>query len=47
MLSATSKLVSGESEDWSADFKADATEAADTVTPIGGHILKNAFSNEQ
>jgi hypothetical protein len=25
------------------DFKADATEAAETVTPIGGYVLKNAM----
>lgn len=43
VLSATSKLVQGESKGWSEDFKADAAEAAGTVTPIGEYVLKNAF----
>ena len=25
------------------DFKADSTEAAETVTPIGGYVLKNVM----
>ena len=46
-LSATSKFVSGESKvGWYEDFKVDASDAADTVTPIGGHVLRSAFARD-
>lgn len=47
VLSATSKLVSGGSKGWSADFKADSTDAASTITPIGGYVLKSAFAEAE
>ena len=47
VLSATSKLVSGDSKGWSADFKTDSAEAASTITPIGGYVLKSAFEDAE
>lgn len=29
------------------DFKADSAEAANTITPIGGYVLKNAFEQNK
>ena len=29
------------------DFKSDAAEAADTITPIGGYVLKTAFEGNE
>jgi hypothetical protein len=46
VLSATSKLVSGDSKGWSVDFKADSAEGAAAITPIGGYVLKTAFQEE-
>jgi len=46
-LSATSKLINGESKGWSKDFKADSSKAADTITPIGGYVLKSAFEQSK
>jgi len=46
VLSATSKLVSGDSKGWSADFKTDSAEGAAAITPIGGYVLKTAFQEE-
>ena len=47
VVSATTKLVSGDSKGWSADFKADSTEAASSITPIGGYVLKTAFDEAE
>ena len=42
-LSATGKLLSGEGKGWSEDFTSDSADAADSVTPIGAHVLRKAF----
>jgi len=47
VFSATTKLCNGESKGWSEDFKADSAEAANTITPIGGYVLKNAFEQNK
>ena len=44
LLSATGKLVVGDtSKSWSDDFRHDAQQAADAMTPVGSHILKSSF----
>ena len=43
LLSATGKLLDGDDANWTKNFTSDATEAAETVTPIGGYILKSSF----
>ena len=42
-LSATGKLLSGEGKGWGEDFTSDSADAADTMTPIGGYVLKKAL----
>jgi hypothetical protein len=42
-LSATGKLLEGDDASWTKNFASDATEAAETVTPLGGYILKSSF----
>jgi len=43
VLCATSKMISGESEGWTSDFKACASQGAETVTPVGKYVLDKAF----
>jgi len=45
-ISATGKLWNGDGKGWSQDFKMDAKDAADTVTPIGGYVLRSAFDDK-
>lgn len=45
-LSATGKLLSGKGKGWGQDFASDSADAADTVTPIGGYVLKKAFRSK-
>jgi len=39
-LSATAKVVQGESKGWAQDVREDAHEAAATVTPVGAYLLR-------
>mmetsp|Transcript_65011 Transcript_65011/g.105350 ORF Transcript_65011/g.105350 Transcript_65011/m.105350 type:complete len:184 (-) Transcript_65011:355-906(-) len=45
VLSATSKMLAGESDSaWTADFKASASQGAQTVTPVGKYVLDKVFA---
>ena len=43
--SATVKMLSGDGKGWQQDFQSDSTDAATTVTPVGGYVLRSAFSH--
>ena len=44
VVTATSNLISGESDGFVNDFKKTATAGAETVTPVGAHVLNRAFA---
>jgi len=44
VVSASSNLFSGES-DFVSDFKKSAMAGAETVTPVGAHVLSRAFGH--
>ena len=44
-VSATAKMLSGDGKGWQQDFQSDSTDAATTVTPVGGCVLRSAFSH--
>lgn len=43
VVTATSNLLSGESEGFVNDLKKSATDGAESVTPVGAHVLNRAF----
>jgi len=43
IVTAPTRGGAGKTSEYRQDFKADAAEAAGTVTPIGEYVLKNAF----
>jgi len=47
VCSATGIFLSGETKgSWTEDFKHNASEGADAMTPVGKHFLEQAFNRQ-